>query len=267
MTVLIQKPREIYRPTSFGSYLDRDLRQENESVKQEQRERVLRHFVENKSDKQTATIFTLPGVRWAFENYVVDSRLCPNAKFVAAERDWTILQHGAMFMPGTNLHRIEEHIRSGIIYGYETTTSKVLWLQGSRLVEIDRSEVGFGCLAGRWRTNYCNWTAAWWDFMSPLCEDTLQCIRMTERRVDKGIARCPVSITLSMGRELRPITRAMTALVPERMQCKRAKFIERWFNLDPKRRFDFRICSQFKYASVAGAPMMLINAVLDRREA
>ncbi len=250
-----------------GSYIERDMSLTNEPTKQQQRDRVLSHIRKFHSPDQKMRFAGLPGYWWAFEQQLCDSQLFHDPDFICFERNYEIMRHGTTFMPGraSKLHKILEPTALGMLRGYESLNAKILWLSGSLFMELRTSELATASQKKVWSQRYKLWTSAWWDFMCPINEESLACLRGTDFFAHWQSKVIPVSITLLGAREEPQITRAINALVPEQCEDRRVRFLERWYNAGDNSYFVFSVSEVFHYQSEGGAPMLLINAILTRR--
>lgn len=263
MTMVMVGPRKAERNQLETTYITRDLELQNEGVKQVQRDRVLEHLKKFHPDPRMR-LFSLPGAWWTFERQVEDNY--PEAKFIAVEKNYELMRHGATFIPGLNLHRQSEELKDYTLEGYRTSKANILWCHASLFTTVKRKEKGGNKKQKRWLETYKKWTAVWWDFTSPINSETLECLLNTEIHLDESKDAIPVSITLFGAREDADYSKMLRTVVPvsESAAHKRAEFIRLWVNHHCTLR-EMEIVEVFPYLSVAGAPMILLNTLFRNK--
>lgn len=247
-----------------SSYIVRDRQLENERTKQVQRNRVIDHTIKNHC-RDDMVMFSLPGMWWTFENQM-DDAFSGKSSFVAIEKNYSIMQHGVTFMPGSIKNRYQEVLVNGTIDGHESEKSRILWCHGSTFFDIGRSDKRNKAHVKQWKKRYKSWTAAWLDFTSPLCMETLKCIRRVDQFIESSVDVCPISITILPAREPQGLSGIVSDIAGDIFDKneRRGVFIERWFNAVSVN-FEASLCDVFPYKSEGGCPMMLATFLFERR--
>jgi len=269
MPQVIMGPRATELRQLENSYNVRDFQLLNEPTKQIQRDRVLAHMQQHNSALRPR-LFSLPASWWSFEDQFL--RAFPNADIVAVEKNYEIYRNGITFMPGERKHRVHEGLRTGTLLGHWSSRAKILWCEASTLIMTGRSELQHEDKKTKTKRRkdfnrcYKRWTCVWWDFTSPICRETIDCLTGTERWLSFDVPVCPVSITLLPAREDRDTGRLMKNLVPEDVEfnLRRVLFLERWLNRCNQHR-QVEVIDYFPYESAGGCPMLLVNTLFTLR--
>lgn len=248
-----------------NGFIRREVERANDSVKQPQRERLLVYFLAHHAADQPMTFFGLPGVRWEFEHLLDAQRDPMLTRYLAVERNYTLLQAGLAWIPGASTARpMEEELRIGNLQGWSTDRATILWTHAATFMGVRRAEKQRRNEAlrhrarKRWSLRYKYWTAAWLDFSAPLGGEIITCLRHLPSHLDRTREEVPIALTFMIGRESQEVTAAMNAVVPEGEEPvrRRARFVEVLLNRRAVRRFV--LDDAWSYTSAAGAPMGVV---------
>lgn len=192
-----------------SDYIQAQLEGTDEVVKQPQRERIAR-FILRHHEKGSLRFLGLPGSRWEFEKMLSDER--SGARFLGIECVWKVLEESRLHMPGRGFHYLEENLRIGSFYGYQSDAAQVLWARCSALLGIAGHDVGADRARRQWSCRYRKNTAAWLDFTSPLCDEVIRSLQNLDKYCDIERKSVPVAVTFMAAREPRYVRSSIEAL-------------------------------------------------------
>lgn len=251
-----------------NTFIARELGAENEEVKQPQREKVADFLLANHADDLPMVCFSLPGVRWRFE-HMLDARRRPELnRFVGVERNYTILEKGALWLPGnTDAKPFDESLRAGSLSGWHNDRSSVFWMRCVDFMSLGRALKGSRSRRRRWADDYSRWTAAWLDFSAPLNKEVITCLQRLESHCDYVTDEVPFALTIMLGREDRATSEAMDIAAAGRANNtleRRVALVEAILSARDCRTFYRGPC--WDYTSAGGAPMGVITGRLILKE-
>ena len=220
------------------------------------RERVA-EFLLNYQPTDRCRLFTMPGVRWQFEELVLQQRR--DTRFVAVERNWSILEAGQYWMPGLRRFRMRYRVPGGELFGIESESASVIHAELSTLMRAvsardNRPE------QRRWRESMRQWTGAWLDFQSSLCTEVNLCLPRIQSHCDTSLPVVPVAVTVMKAREPRVVGNAIELLGKGRegfVASMVGSCHHGWFET----------VDSFEYASDGGTPMLTVMGLLHNPEA
>lgn len=241
------------------AYQSRQLTEESERIKQPQRERVMSHIVENHR-RGRMKMFSLPGVTWEFERQLSEAWAHP-VRFVCVDWSYGTIERGASRIVGGKPLRSEWQLNSGKVYGYGNEDATVMWSEASSFFHINRTDFKSKAKYKRWHYGFKRLTAAWFDFTSPLCRETILSLARSGASMSQFNRTVPVAVTVLLARE--PDERILSGCVGSALD-KRVQAIETAFNLSYFRRFE--LSDAWQYESVGGVPMGVVCGIMHLKE-
>lgn len=190
----------------WGQYHERAA---NHELKQRQRDRVADFLCSYRDKTDHVKLLSLPGEQWIFEHQL-EKRLEETGQslsVIGLEWSWRVMQRGHSWMIRGKSHDVSpEH--------FDWTAKTVTYLQGfiipehscwvfaeaSSFLGISLRNMNSETHRRRLRKLKRS-TAAWLDFTSPLCEETIRSLNCLGSRLEKNKEIAPVAITLMAGRE------------------------------------------------------------------
>lgn len=257
LTTLVRGPGRDDR--LFSEYQIRQFNNENESVKQPQRLRILRHLLDHHDGNKRMTYLGLPGSSWEFEKQLDDQHGEQKPRYVGLEWSYGIMERGRPHMPGGRSYRRRVSLKTGIVHGFSTSRAEVLWADASSFLNVQPEDL-FGVRGlWWWSHNYFRVTAAWLDFTSPLCAETINSLQRFPACCKLSRQTIPFAATLLLAREPAYVPLPENGTVIE----KRAGLVKA--ALESNGVMDFDITDAWQYQSANDVPMGVVAGVLTRR--
>ena len=193
--------------SGLGDFYIREFEDKN-FTKIEQRTKILKFFESNLPDTRYLKFFSFP-LFWKFEREFINMALSKGLKcsLVGVERESKVLWPSAYRMPGYPLKAFTKIFgKRPSIDGYCTDISYLFNCTASMLMSINGNDFDDLSSFMKWYTEFFNWNVIWFDFMSPIHREVLECLRLVPYCINRSLARIPIAITLQMSREVPEIT-------------------------------------------------------------
>lgn len=213
-----QKSARVARGHSIESaYFDWSRRGEIEETKRPERERVLRHVLDNRQKKVNGKkarlrLLSNPGLMWTFERRVEQEIGEYKCFFVGIERNWSALEWSLRMMPGRKKQSLSIQSQAGDMTGFVSAKAALLHTEIQsfplRILRADdeknRTFYGPAGLPHRETVvkTLATFNACWIDIWSPLGHPRISMMLRMLPPMFRG--RVPFAFTFQYGRDAIP---------------------------------------------------------------
>ena len=188
-----------------SAYSNRQIYRANETTKQPQRERVMRHFLEHHTCDKEMRVLSMPGLYWPFEKELIAAWNKP-IHFVGLEWNWGTIELGAGHMP-RNVQKRPTYNRLFLgskkdikCFSLQTDIAHWVWMHASTFMDLRREDKPGKSLA-TWAMTYKRNTAIWLDVNSNFGNEVELCLRRAAAHCGESVPRVPFALTFVIGQE------------------------------------------------------------------
>jgi hypothetical protein len=239
-----------------GHYIDSQLSEARESVKQLARNRVLHHL--SRFQPRRPYLLSTPGERWPFEHQY-NAAFDGKAYFTGLEWTWGILERGLPWMPKWDRRArfTDWPLRIGTIQGAATDLARWLYIHASSFFTLQARQAYRPSYRQAYDRQWRCHTAAWLDLNTNCSSELHDSLRGLYRYLSKRTPVVPVAVTFIAGQERSELCDGDTTLE------RRVPLVKDWLEKAGHRKA--KVIDAWQYESYRGCHMVNVLADLHAK--